>query len=379
MAKGGPQLDLHDVNRSMANSAARALMNIRHLFEETSMSDGDRSRNRSVAGRSRGMKLVLLGAAAMVAVATRISIGVPPAVRAQDTTDWQTKAGGRMAFDVASVKLSKPDTFFPPTFPLDSGDAFTNLQMQPPNGRFSATAPLSAYISFAYKLHASHWQLDATTSHLPKWGDADRFEIQARAPANTTKDQMRLMMQSLLAERFQLAVHFETREVPVLAMTLIKLGKPGPALRPHDLGPPCDAPPTPDLFPAGCGIVGQNFLGGGQRVGSGRNVTMTEIAGYLPGMGILDRPVIDRTGLAGKFDLKIQWKPDPESVGGGHAIPKKGSSGPVPPPTTPSSEPEAEWPSFIQALREQAGLKLESTKGPVDMLVIDHVERPSEN
>ncbi len=317
----------------------------------------------------------------MVAVATPIIIGVlnAPAVRAQDATDWQSKAGGRMAFDVASVKPSKPDTFFPPTFPLDSGDAFTNMQRQPPNGRFSATFPLSAYISFAYKLHASHWQLDAATSHLPKWADTDRFEIQARAPANTTKDQMRLMMQSLLAERFQLAVHFETREVPVLAMTLIKPGKPGPGLRPHDQGPPCDAPPTPDLFPPGCGIVGQSFLPGGQRVGSGRSVTMTEIAGYMPGMGILDRPVIDRTDLAGKFDLKIQWKPDAESLGSGSAIPKKGSSSPAPPPTTQNSEPEADGPSFIQALRDQLGLRLESTKGPLETLVIDHVERPSEN
>src|ERR1700744_4811232 len=146
------------------------------------MSNADLPRNRSVVRRSRGMKLVL-GAAAMVAVATPIIIGAlhPPAVQAQGATDWQTRAGGMMSFDVASVKLSKPDTFFPPTFPLDSGDAFTNLQMQPPNGRFSATAPLSAYISFAYKLHASHWQLDATTSHLPKWADTDRFEIQARA------------------------------------------------------------------------------------------------------------------------------------------------------------------------------------------------------
>jgi uncharacterized protein (TIGR03435 family) len=190
---------------------------------------------------------------------------------------------------------------------------------------------------------------------------------------------MRLMMRSLLAERFQLAVHFETHEISILAMTFIKPGKPGPGLRPHDQGPPCDAPPTPDLFPAGCDIVAQNFLAGGQRVGSGRSVTMTEIAGYLPGMGILDRPVIDRTGLAGKFDLKIQWKPDPASTGGGRAIPKKGSSGPALPPTTQSSELEADGPSFIQALREQAGLKLESTKGPVAVLVIDHVERPSEN
>lgn len=313
----------------------------------------------------------------MVTVATPIIIGVlnAPAVRAQQAADWQTRAGGRMAFDVASVKLSKPDTFFPPSFPLDSGDAFTNR----PNGRLSAVLPLSAYISFAYKLHASRWQLHATRSHLPDWADTDRFEIQASAPANTTKDQMRLMMQSLLAERFQLAVHFETHEVPVLAMTLIKPGMPGPGLRPHDQGPPCDAPPAPDLFPGVCDIVAQNFLAGGQRVGSGRNLTMTEIAWSLPGMGIIDRPVIDRTGLAGKFDLKIQWKPDPASVGGGSAIPKKGSSLPAPPPPTQNSEPEADGPGFIQALRDQLGLRLESTKGTLETLVIDHVQLPSGN
>jgi uncharacterized protein (TIGR03435 family) len=332
-------------------------------------------------GHRSGKKLVL-GAAAIAIAAAPIIIGVltAPAVRAQNATDWQARAGGKKAFAVASVKLSKPDTFVPPGFPLDSGDSFTNGQTkEPPNGRFSAAFPLSAYISFAYKLHASHWQLDATRSHLPKWAEADRFEIQARAPANTTKDQMRLMMQALLAERFQLAVHFETHEVPELAMTLIKPGKPGPGLRPHDQGPPCDAPPAQDLFPAGCGIVGQNFLSGGQRVGSGRRVTMTEIAESLPGMGILDRPVIDRTGLAGEFDLKIQWKPDPANLGGGLAIPKKGSSVPAPPPTTQSSETEADGPSFIQGLRDQLGLRLESTKGPLEMLVIDHVERPSEN
>jgi uncharacterized protein (TIGR03435 family) len=154
---------------------------------------------------------------------------------------------------------------------------------EPPNGRFSATFPLTAYISFAYKLH-SGFQLDAALAHLPKWVSTDRFEIQARGPANATKDQIRLMMQSLLAERFQLVVHFETRDVPALAITLIKPGRPGPSLRPHDQGPPCDAPPTPDLFPAGCDIIGQTFLGGGQRVGSGRNVTMTDIAWYLPAM-----------------------------------------------------------------------------------------------
>ena len=113
----------------------------------------------------------------------------------------------------------------------------------------------------------THWQLDAATSHLPKWADTDYFEIQARGPANATKDQMRLMMQSLLAERFQLAVHFETHEISVLAVALIKPGKPGPGLSPHDQGPPCHAPSSPNLFPAVCGIVGQKLP---PRRGTGR-------------------------------------------------------------------------------------------------------------
>jgi bla regulator protein BlaR1 len=366
----------------MANSAARAITNIRHPFEQTFMSNADLLRNRSLMRNSREKEFAL-GVAAIAIVATWIIIGVltAPAVRAQNPTDWQTAAGGKMAFELASVKLSKPDKFFPPSFPLDSGYAFTNVQTkEPPNGRFSANFSLTAYISFAYKLH-SGFQLDAALSHLPKWVSTDRFEIQARGPANTTKDQMRLMMQSLLAERFQLAVHFETRQIPVLAMTLIKPGKPGPGLRLHDQGPPCDAPPSPNLFPAVCGIVGQNFLAGGQRVGSGRNVTMTEIAWSLPGMGIIDRPVIDRKGLAGKFDLKIQWTPDPANLpgsGGVRTIRKAGPGGNTPAPP-PNPEPATEGPSFIQALRDQLGLRLVSTKGPVEMLVIDHAERPSEN
>ena len=109
-------------------------------------------------------------------------------------------------------------------FPLDSTDAFQDVQTGArPNGRFSAISELSIYIRFAYKLRLTNiTQLEALKSHLPKWASTDVFEIEARAPANATKDQMRLMMQALLAERFQLAVHFETPEVPVLAMTLVK-------------------------------------------------------------------------------------------------------------------------------------------------------------
>lgn len=136
---------------------------------------------------------------------------------------WQTAAGGKLEFAVASVKPSKVPKV--PTFPLDSRDART------PRGRFSAGLTLQTYITFAYKLEP--FRAEAAFAQLPKSVSADFYQIEARAEGSPTKDQMRLMMQSLLADRFKLAVHFETQEVAVFALALAKPGKTGPKLRPH--------------------------------------------------------------------------------------------------------------------------------------------------
>jgi uncharacterized protein (TIGR03435 family) len=120
------------------------------------------------------------------------------------------------------------------------------------------------------------------------------------------------------------------------------------------------------------------MIEGLQRRGGGRNITTAMIAWRLPSLGNLDRPGIDQTGLTGTFDFTIKWTPDPTPIGATQTIPKKGSASNA--PAAPrSSEPDADGPDFIPALREQLGLKLVSTKGPVDVLKIDHVERPSEN
>jgi bla regulator protein blaR1 len=148
--------------------------------------------------------------------------------------DWQTAAGGKMAFEVASVKLPKPGMFTMPTFFLGLDDA------KPPGGRFSGNFSLASYIWFAYKLRA--FQFNEILAQLPKWAN-ESYVIDAKADGNPTKDQMRLMMQSLPADRFKLRVDFETNEVPVLALTLVKPGKLVPKLRPHSEGPPC-----PDSF-----------------------------------------------------------------------------------------------------------------------------------
>jgi uncharacterized protein (TIGR03435 family) len=172
------------------------------------------------------------------------------------------------------------------------------------------------------------------------------------------------MMQSLLADRFHLAVHFETQESPVLALSLIKPGKLGPKLRPHAEGPPCDATPSPDVYPPKCEVTALTIRPGRMAMGGSRNTTMTLIASALPSMGRLARPVIDRTGLSGQFDFLLEWSPEP------------GSSAP---PPAGEPVPDTQGPSFQEALREQLGLKLESTKAPLRILVIDKVERPSEN
>src|SRR5579863_8342925 len=143
-------------------------------------------------------------------------------VRAQspDVGDWQTAAGSKKFFDVASVKPTR--TFDRgSSFPLDDGNAYV------PGGRLSASFPLWFYIRFAYKLAGSDQERAAAVAHLPEWVDRDLFVIEARADGNPTKDQMRLMMQSLLAERFKLKVHFETKELPLFALTLVKPGTPG--------------------------------------------------------------------------------------------------------------------------------------------------------
>jgi len=269
--------------------------------------------------------------------------------------DWQTAAGGKMAFEVASIKPST-GKFTPPAFPLDAGDAFAST-----GGRFSADFPLWVFITFAYKLTLTPEQSRAMLEHLPKWVASDRFSVQAKAEGNATKDQMRLMMQSLLADRFQLAIHFETQEASIFALTLVKPGKLGPNLRPHADGPPCDAP-DPKVFPPRCDVYGMTMFPGKMPMAGSRNTTMDLLASGLSGLGRLGRPVINQTGLTGRFDFTLEWVRERE--------------GPPPPEAT---APDLQGPTFLEALHDQLGLKLESSKGPVQILVVDHVERPSEN
>ena len=283
-----------------------------------------------------------------------------------------TPKGEKLEFDVASVKQNKTSNPPATNVPLGIGNIYT-----PTGGYFSATGiPLIGYIVFAYKITNS--QMQFLSPQLPSWISADRFDIQARAEGNPTKDQMRLMMQSLLSDRFKMAIHHETREVPMYALILSKPGSFGPQLQRHpdssscssELPPPSSSAPAPGpttavsglTVPCG-GITGLPPSAPGRvRLGA-RNLTMGFIAGSNTLMSNLDRPVLDRTGLDGTFDFLLEYTPEVR--------------GPLPPGV--EFQPDASGPTFQQALKEQLGLKLESQKGPVDVIVIDHVERPSEN
>jgi bla regulator protein BlaR1 len=301
------------------------------------------------------------------------------AMRAQDVPDWQTKAGGKTAFDVASIKpIQIPRR---PSFGLGPDDA------KPRGGRFSATFPLKTFIAFAYKLEP--FQMADAFANTPKWLSTGFYDIEAEAQGNPTKDQMRLMMQSLLADRLKLAVHFETKELPVLALTEVKAGKPGPKLLPHSQGPPCSDEykgpepgvmpnPRKDVFPPNCGAgQGRGMPDGTWFVGS-RDTTMAAAAatfyGYGSMAGEIDRPVVDQTGLEGTFDFVLEYKPV-----NNNGIPAAVGQAPDAPPGAAAPSGDFGGTPFVEALRQQLGLKLVRTKAPVRVLVIDHFEKPSEN
>jgi len=131
----------------------------------------------------------------------------------------QSPVANNPTFDVASVKPNESDDSPTSNFPLGPGDVYI-----PNGGFFSATGqPLNIYLKFAYKITGSQWQ--SLEPQLPPWTGSERFDIQARAEGNPTKDQMRLMMRSLLAERFKLAIHTEQRQAPVYGRFLV-LGPP---------------------------------------------------------------------------------------------------------------------------------------------------------
>lgn len=307
---------------------------------------------------------------AVAAAALLAGAADKPALSAQSpASQWEKAAGTKMSFDVASVKKNASG----------SNSANTNFawsmttEVPQTGGLFVATNwPLYQYIFFAYKPDLV--QQTALLDALPKWVRAEHFDIQGRASGNPTGDQYRLMMQSLLAERFKLAVHSETHDAPVFALVLAKPGKLGPQLRLHVDDPPCADPSIaiaqsglsatePDGFPQPCGRVVpvRPRTPGCIAAFGGRDVTMNQFINRI-GYGALSelgRPLADKTNITGKLDVFIEWTP------------------PVPPNVSTPEMQDA--PGLAQALSQQLGLKLESTKFPLETMIVDHIEQPTPN
>jgi uncharacterized protein (TIGR03435 family) len=226
----------------------------------------------------------------------------------------------------------------------------------------------------------------------PAWLDSERFDITATMPPDTTKEQFRAMLQNLLAERFKLTIHRDTKELPLYAITVAKNGLKMketvevPAAK--DDAEPTPPPPLPmqpkkgpDGFPilplpaGGRGGIFMIMMPGRTRL-MGQGQTVQDLATRLA--NLLSRPVVDATELKAKYDFTLTFSLE--------GLNMTGPMGPLPPPAAGAdpasvSVPDGEAPpDLFTAVQAQLGLKLDSKKGPVEMVVIDHIEKtPIEN
>jgi len=266
----------------------------------------------------------------------------------------QAPATNKPRFEVASVKPSAP------------GAQGQSLR-RPPSGQFTATnIPLRDIIALAYGVQEFPWRLDG----VPEWATAEHFDIVAKAATAVppvrpgSPDPILIMVRTLLEERFRMTIHAENREMPVYALVLARPGTLGRDLKKSEVD--CDAiqlarltagargeAAPPPLTTAGrplCGFGG--VQGGGPGAPGGiqaGGIPMWQLANLLP--RFVERTVVDRTGLEGYYDWQLLFSPPraADQTGG----------------------------SIFTALQDQMGLKLESTRAPVEVWVVDRVERPT--
>jgi uncharacterized protein (TIGR03435 family) len=207
--------------------------------------------------------------------------------------------------------------------------------------------------------------------------DGDRFNIAAKVPQGATKDDLKLMLQNLLADRFKLKFHRETKEMPIFELTVGKNGlkfkeSAGPPPEPDPAAPRPANRPDKDGYPSPPpGAMIMSSMNGSPRARlNAASESMPEFIVMLSNS--LGRVVVDGTGLKGKYDFVLSWIPEPMN-GAPIPMPPGGGSGAAP-------LPDEAGPTLIGAVQQQLGLKLESKKGPVEILVIEHYEKvPTEN
>ena len=263
-------------------------------------------------------------------------------------------ASAQPQFDVGSIKPAPPNE-------RNGGYRFD------PGGRTVVSDfTLKNLVMVAW--HVQDFQL----SGRPPWFDSDsaRYDIEAKAEGNPSEAESRRMLESLLADRFHLALHHETRELPIYVLVSAKSGVHGAGLVPSKEG---ECTPRPQDFPPPLEPGLPPYCGFAQRLRRqdtgpplmqfhGAGITLGILARTLG--TVLDRHVEDDTGIGGSYDMTFEYAPDDD-------LQKRVM------PDTPTSD--GSLPSLFTALQEQLGLRLEPRKGPIEVLVIDRAERPSAN
>jgi len=237
-------------------------------------------------------------------------------------------------FEVATIKPSEPGR---------PGKLFTVRGQN----IVTVNTTLSDLVTMAYNLHAKQ------IVGAPSWIETDKYDLTIKpdAPGQPNVNQMKIIMQKMIADRFQFKFHRDKRELAIYAMTVTKTGSKLTKSQSDPNG-------LPGLFFGGAN-PGVSF--------NVRNATLAEVAATLQG-SILDKPVVDQTGLSEKYDFTLKFTPDAGMMAG--------FGGPPPPAATDNADAP---PDLFGAFEQQLGLKLSSTKGQADVLVIDRVEKPSDN
>jgi uncharacterized protein (TIGR03435 family) len=269
----------------------------------------------------------------------------------------QNAVGGMPVYEVTSIKPNK------------SPDDRTNL-MYVPDGLTGTNVTVQMLVRLAFGVQ------DNQISGAPSWVNSESYNIEARMDRSAademrkmSEDQRKVarqhMLQALLADRFSLTLHQETKDLPVYALVI---SKNGPKLRKAKPGDTyADGFKGIDGLPAGP----HNMVLTGRGEFKAQAQPISALARALS--HALGRPVLDRTGLTGSYDITLEWTPD--EIHG--ATMKEPAGGQQPADSIVASEPSG--PSIFTAIQEQLGLKLEPQKGATEVLVIDHVEKPSEN
>jgi uncharacterized protein (TIGR03435 family) len=276
------------------------------------------------------------------------------AVAAASVATARAQTPNTPTFDVAAIKQNKSG---------ENGGRFGG----PPTRWTATNVPTLQFILYAYEVQG--FQVEGA----PDWVKNDRYDINGKSDrtfppaAPGAPDLRRPMLRALLEDRFKLAVHHATREMPIYALVTARADKSlGSQL--HQSSTDCvslivagnrgQAPASPPLTPAGDPDCGIRALPGKITFGT---MAMAQYAAMLS--SLLQRVVVDRTGLAGNYSASITYTPDTRPPGGGPDLPAADLNGA----------------SLFTALQEQLGLRLEPSRGPVDVLVIDHIERPTED